>query len=201
MSLADLIRKNSSEQVATATPATVATDNHSLPGTVARVATVAVATPQNEKPATIPLIELQAIAARFDFTVQQLRDAAGADWVDIVDDGAKVTAWAQLLADNDTRAGGHVPSHYTTPGECAQCGPVWLWPGAEKVLACPWCANRDAGLLIPRPKPVICQDCEHYTRDTLNPVGGFGSCAKRQGSYLPFHRSNCFAHQPKETDK
>lgn len=138
-------------------------------------------------------------ARSYGVTVEQLRDAAGDDWSDIVGDAEKVTAWAQLLADNRTRANGHVPSHYTQAGECAMCGPVWLWPGAEKVLACPWCVNRDKGLLIPRPRTVICQECRHYRRDAINPVDGFGSCAKRKDIYAPYHRSNCFAYSPTRT--
>ncbi len=54
MSLADLIRKRPSVEFATAIPAIPATDGQGNTGTVARIATVAVATPRDDETDTLP---------------------------------------------------------------------------------------------------------------------------------------------------
>jgi hypothetical protein len=61
-------------------------------------------------------------------------------------------AFAHALRTDFERQRGALPPHYTQLAECAACGPVWLWAGAPaRVLACPWCHNRGAGLPVPRP--------------------------------------------------
>lgn len=60
---------------------------------------------------------------------------------------------ATAIARRGTIDKGLLPKHYIHRAECSQCGPVWLgFPG--KVLACPWCLNREIGHPIPRPAPV-----------------------------------------------
>ena len=75
---------------------------------------------------------------------------------------------------------GRVPLDWTTAAHCEGCGPVWLWPDAARVRACPWCFRRKAGKRIPRP-PVQCGDCIHYLPDPLNPGAGMGGCALGAG--------------------
>lgn len=51
------------------------------------------------------------------------------------------------------RERGEVPSHYTEVTVCAHCGPIPIFSGvAERVVFCPWCFNRVAGLPVPRPQ-------------------------------------------------
>jgi hypothetical protein len=71
---------------------------------------------------------------------------------------------------------GIVPPGWTTAAHCEGCGPVWLWPDAARVRACPWCFRRNAGKRIPRPA-VQCGDCVHYLPDPLNHDAGMGGCA------------------------
>uniref|UniRef100_UPI0040559A3B hypothetical protein n=1 Tax=Orrella sp. TaxID=1921583 RepID=UPI0040559A3B len=63
MKLRDLIRKNDSQAVATATPATFATDAHKELANVATVATVAVANPQEQNSPPLNASEEMAIRA------------------------------------------------------------------------------------------------------------------------------------------
>ena len=60
-------------------------------------------------------------------------------------------AYIQALSMRMERDAGVVPAAYTTAAHCEGCGLVWLWPGAERVQACPWCWNRRQGRSIPRP--------------------------------------------------
>ncbi len=51
------------------------------------------------------------------------------------------------------RERGEVPPHYTEVTVCAHCGPIPIFPdAAARVLGCPWCFNRVAGLPVPRPQ-------------------------------------------------
>lgn len=61
-------------------------------------------------------------------------------------------AYLLALAMRVEREACTIPAAYTIPAHCEGCGPVWLWPGAERVQACPWCWNRRAGRSIPRPR-------------------------------------------------
>lgn len=61
------------------------------------------------------------------------------------------SAYIAAIRDRLDREAGRVPPYYTTAAHCDGCGPVWLWPGAVRVIACPWCWNRFAGRFIPRP--------------------------------------------------
>lgn len=47
--------------------------------------------------------------------------------------------------------------------------------GVPRVLGCPWCHIRRAGLFVPRPK-VTCAGCRFFERDLVNPAGGQGRC-------------------------
>ncbi len=61
------------------------------------------------------------------------------------------SAIMDVIAIVEMRERGIVPDHYTATTECAHCGPVPIWPGLPaKVLGCPWCFNRRAGIPIPK---------------------------------------------------
>ena len=85
---------------------------------------------------------------------------------------------------------GIVPPAWTTAAQCAGCGPVWLWPDAARVLACPWCFRRKAGKAIPRPL-VRCRDCRHFLPNAMNPEAGGGGCTVRNEGHWPGQRHRC----------
>lgn len=86
---------------------------------------------------------------------------------------------------------GRVPLGWATAAHCEGCGPVWLWPNAARVRACPWCFRRKAGKSIARP-PVQCGECVHYLPDPLNPEAGMGGCALGAGrGRWPMMRHQC----------
>lgn len=95
--------------------------------------------------------------------------------------------YLRTLADDAERRAGRVPRGDTAAVLCRRCGPVYLHPsiaqaapvvhGWPVVLGCPWCfVPKDGALAIPRP-PVTCGTCQQFTRDTINPEGGAGTCA------------------------
>ena len=90
---------------------------------------------------------------------------------------------------------GHVPPGWTTAAHCEGCGPVWLWPDAARVQACPWCFRRKAGKAIPRPQ-VQCRDCRHLLPNAMNPAAGGGDCAAGRAGHWPMQRHRCDAMRP-----
>lgn len=100
------------------------------------------------------------------------------------------------LAEQHGMDAGIGPPGWTTAAHCEGCGPVWLWPDAARVRACPWCFRRKAGKRIPRP-PVRCGDCVHYLPDPLNPDAGMGGCALGAGrAYWPMRQHPCADMRP-----
>ena len=97
----------------------------------------------------------------------------------------QLSAYVRALADSDLRRHGKVPADETARALCRGCGPVWVHPavasaapvvdGLPRLLGCPWCHVRHAGLYVPRPS-VSCGVCQHFIRDTVNPEGGMGRC-------------------------
>lgn len=69
---------------------------------------------------------------------------------------AEVLAYARALHARARRRAGHVPREWSQLCQCQGCGPVWLWPSCPSVvIACPWCWNRVAGLLVPSPADAL----------------------------------------------
>ena len=96
---------------------------------------------------------------------------------------------------------GRVPLEWTTTAHCEGCGPVWLWPDAARVRACPWCFRRKAGKGIPRP-PVQCGDCVQYVPDPLNPEAGMGGCRLGDGrARWPLQAHRCGDMRPTNAEK
>ena len=87
-----------------------------------------------------------AIDVSYDDIAHRIDFRALAEWHDLV-----LAAHVRALALRIEREAGIVPAAYTAPAHCEGCGPVWLWPGAVRVPACPWCLNRRARRPIPRP--------------------------------------------------
>ena len=78
--------------------------------------------------------------------IAELEQAAGEDWPEVRDDPSVVEALAHAVITRRQRERGECPPHWTAHGECACCGPVFLWPGSPaRVLGCPWCFNRAEG--------------------------------------------------------
>ncbi len=142
--LSVLIQKRDTRKAATAIPAISATQPRKEAGTVARIATVAVANPKTG-----------AVVARVadcyhGLTLAELKEAAGEDWPDIEHDSKAMEALGHAIQTRRMREHGEVPAHYTATTLCARCGPVPIFPGCpETVLGCPWCFNRVQGLPVP----------------------------------------------------
>ena len=84
-------------------------------------------------------------------SLNQIREKAGDDWLEVASDPAQLKSFADMLAIEDMRRSGTVPDHYTATTECRHCGPVPIWEGCSPdVLNCPWCFNRIGGLPIPK---------------------------------------------------
>lgn len=112
MSLRDLIRGTARSRPATAIPATIATDRTSATLTVARVATVAVASPPNAGPGAGPTWDATDWRAYHD------ERAAIREY-----DGAMSRAEAEALAIEDCVVAWLDHDHAATPaGVCAHCG-------------------------------------------------------------------------------
>ena len=61
-------------------------------------------------------------------------------------------AFLRALDAGERMDAGATPPGFTAAKYCQGCGPVWLWPSApDRVIACPWCKRRKAGLPFPRP--------------------------------------------------
>ena len=83
-------------------------------------------------------------------SLDKIREKVGDDWEEIVNDPAQLKTFAEMLAIEDMRHRGIVPSHYTSTTKCRHCGPVPIWEGCPpNILGCPWCFNRVTGLPIP----------------------------------------------------
>lgn len=96
-------------------------------------------------------------------------------------------------------AQGRLPAGYSARVECAGCGAVWLPKGhPPRLLACPWCLHRLAGVRIPRP-PVRCADCQHARPDSLNPQAGHMTCTAGERGTWPqhLHTRNSFQPRPR----
>lgn len=119
------------------------------------------------------------------------------------------TLRAYVLALHDTaeRMAGRVPKDETTAALCRRCGPVWIHPsvaavapllmGWPRLLGCPWCHVHHAGKYVPRPG-VTCNTCQHFTRNTINPEGGMGTCTAGVNPSRPWPHveRNCGKWQP-----
>ncbi len=99
-------------------------------------------------------------------------------------------AYLRGLAEQHGMDAGIVPPEWTTAAHCEGCGPVWLWPDAARVRACPWCFRRKAGKTFPRPR-VACGDCRHYMPDPLNPDAGVGTCGQGKAARWPMQAHRC----------
>ena len=81
----------------------------------------------------------------------ELREAAGPDWLEAKHDPAMLDALARAIEVRKMRERGEVPPHYTESTVCRGCGLVPIFPGVpEHVDGCPWCWNRVAGNPMPR---------------------------------------------------
>ncbi|MHB8447379.1 MAG: hypothetical protein ACYC9P_05580 [Rudaea sp.] len=120
----------------------------------------------------------------------------------------QLSAYVAMLADADLRRRGKVPADETAMALCRGCGPIWVHPavadaapvvdGWPRLLGCPWCHVRHAGLYVPRPQ-VTCGECKHVNRDTINPAGGMNSCGANRNPAFPWpsvrHQCNGFSSE------
>lgn len=68
-------------------------------------------------------------------------------------DDKTVAAYALALHERAQRERGCVPTGWSKVCQCDGCGPIWLDVGCpDRVIACPWCWNRVAGLPVPQPE-------------------------------------------------
>jgi len=107
------------------------------------------------------------ITANLPITVNEfiniLSDDDIKDWSEGYLSNECLKAFAQSFIQRREMTQGIIPSSYTKPAVCKQCGPVWLWFTGE-VQGCPWCWNRTEGSPIPRPQVIQCSNCIHFDR-------------------------------------
>ena len=160
MTISALIKKGGLAKAATATTATIATQEAGSDATVAEVATVTVAHTQGRKvqtAASLPERFQQEIAGAcygLSITPAELYGALAPEDIEEWRKGDinadTVAAFARSLMRRMEMEQGRAPVHYTERAICKQCGPVWMWFSGE-VEGCPWCWNRAAGRKIPNP--------------------------------------------------
>jgi len=120
----------------------------------------------------------------------------------------QLSAYVAMLADADLRRRGKVPADETATALCRGCGPVWVHPavasaapvvdGWPRLLGCPWCHVRHAGLHVPSPA-VQCGNCQHFEHDHVNPESGMGRCRVRPDPNplsWPYAQRKCEQWQP-----
>ena len=100
-----------------------------------------------------PRLQLIRVCQAHGFEVRHVLRLAAADLVILTGySDRELLGYARALVARARRRAGVVPHMWDKPVQCDGCGPVLLWDGApSRVLACPWCWNRRAGLPVPRP--------------------------------------------------
>ena len=100
-----------------------------------------------------PRLQLIRICQAHGMDVRHVLRLAAADLPTLAgySDGVLLD-YARALVARTRRMAGVVPHMWDKPVQCGGCGPVLLWDEAPaRVIACPWCWNRRAGLPVPRP--------------------------------------------------
>lgn len=116
---------------------------------------------------------LLALAAQHGLAVGRVAALDDADPLELAALPDEVlVAYARALLCTGERRAGRVPEGWSVASECEGCGPVWLWPGAGRVRACPWCWERVAGREVPRPSGSF-RDVD--AEGNSDPAGGVGS--------------------------
>lgn len=89
------------------------------------------------------------------FTVEALRrQCAPAEWREIEHDTAVLETFARSSRESVQIDSGECPERFTAAATCAQCGDVWVpvFQAGNKVAGGRWCAARERGEEIPRPR-------------------------------------------------
>ena len=95
----------------------------------------------------------------------ELRQEAGEEWEAVCADDRVLQAFGLAVLTRKMRERGLCPEGWTETSDCAECGPIFTWPGSPaQVLGCPWCFNRVEGRPIPRPARLTCGSCRHFRR-------------------------------------
>lgn len=95
---------------------------------------------------------LEALARSRGLNVAEVLRLHDGSALDDHDDNT-VAAYALALHERVQRERGCVPTGWSKVCRCDGCGPVWLDVDCPaRVIACPWCWNRVAGLPVPQPQ-------------------------------------------------
>ncbi|MHB8455359.1 MAG: TubC N-terminal docking domain-related protein [Acidiferrobacterales bacterium] len=98
----------------------------------------------------LALLSDSSSSSLYGVPLEDLQDAAGADWPEVESDPDLLETLARAVQIRRLREQGEVPAHYTATTTCRHCGPVPIFPGVgPTVEACPWCFNRLTGLPVP----------------------------------------------------
>jgi len=127
---------------------------------------------------------LATAAADAGLNLDQIVEAAGADYQEILEDPGVARAFLCAVRDRLGTQAGRRPRSWTKAVLCRSCGPVWLFADSPDVVeGCPWChLGPEARLAMPRPQ-VACGNCEHFQPDLLG-AGGIGCCALEGHAHL-----------------
>jgi hypothetical protein len=155
MTLSALIKKGGLAKAATATPATIATQEVDQATTVAAVATVTVTNAQDHKVRTATALpehfqkDMVDACRGLSISQEELYNRLAGEDIDTITPDT-LAAFARSLVQRREMHQGKVPAHYSEHAFCKLCGPVWLWFSGE-VDGCPWCWIRMTGRPIPHP--------------------------------------------------
>lgn len=140
---------------------------------------------------------LLAAAEREDVAASLIEQLLDADLVDLhllADAGLAI--YARILEAGADRMRGRIPRGWNQIAHCVRCGPVVLWADAPlRVLCCPWCHVRRAGIALPRPR-VTCEGCAHWRPSSQAQVGALGDCARALERCAPQQLHVCESWQP-----
>jgi hypothetical protein len=104
------------------------------------------------EPIGYPTDEPAARPAAYGLSLDEIQEAAGADWEHVAQNPAALEALALSVATDRLLEQGVCPAHFTATTLCRECGPVYTWPGTpEMVEGCVWCRHRLVGRPVPRP--------------------------------------------------
>lgn len=88
----------------------------------------------------IPIIPIFPKLDDLKMNLEEVKKAAGKDWLVIKNNPEILKAFASALETTEQMEAGIIPKHYTKTVDCENCGSVKLWGSCPDIVqGCPWC--------------------------------------------------------------